>query len=100
MLGGGDGGGTVAMEPMEPMSTLRESDQWIRSIGGRITDRKSSKYLENACNSTIPSSKNTTLTVLETNPGLRDQNSTTTRLINGTAIFHVTLITYFCLIHW
>jgi hypothetical protein len=91
----------VELRPlMEPMSTLRGSDQWIRSIGGRITDRENSKYLENACTSTILSSINTKLTVLETNPGLRDQNSTTTRMINDTAIFHVTLITYFCLIHW
>jgi hypothetical protein len=81
---------------MEPMSTLRESAQWIRCIGGRIIDRENSKYLENACTSTILSSTNTTLTVLETNPGLHDQKSTTTRLINGTAIFHVTLITHFC----
>jgi hypothetical protein len=56
----GWGTGVEQRPLMEPMSTLRESDQWIRSIGGGITDRKSSKYLENACTSTIPSSKNTT----------------------------------------
>jgi len=45
---------------MEPMSNLRESDQWIRTIGRRITDTENSKYLENACISTILSSTNTT----------------------------------------
>jgi hypothetical protein len=45
---------------MEPMSNLRESDQWIRTTGGRITDMGTSKYLENAYIHTILSSTNST----------------------------------------